>query len=336
MDESIILHKNYSLLDVVKVIMALLVDPIHRRLGSTDICLINLEVNTLARFAVPFFFTCSGFLFFNRNYDLKIRKLKNFIKKNMKIYFIWYILLLPQTIFRYRYTCNLSFKEIVYNIIFNNLRYPLHLWFLPALSLSTIIVFALVRKRELFATVLSIIMIIFSTVFTLKDLSFSNSYFSLLAKTMFIGVPYVYIGFFLSRHDIKISKIKIIVFLSVSIFLSFIWGYLEFVFQSKTPFIENKTTYIPVIIFLMLLCINYSPQKDFSIFRKASMLIYYSHIAIYQEVLYIALDILGLDILIQNRPAILLITLAYTTLFTISVITMENKKGFHWLKRLYN
>lgn len=327
---------TYGLMDIIKLIMAVLVVTIHRRLGSDDICLINLEVNTIARLAVPFFFACSSFLFFSKSYDYDNKRIWAFVKKNLRLYLIWFLLYLPQTVFKYVYSFNYSIKKIIFLLICDNMQFPVHLWFLPGLALSMMLVYFVTKKSEKVAGIVSVLLVVLSVAYTLFNVSFENSYLNFLRGTLFIGFPNVYIGFWLSRHKISFSKAKCLISLALSVAASLVWGYIEFKFKTKTSFIDNKPTYLLVVFFLMLLCINYGPQKGFIKLRKASMLIYYLHLFVYQEILYIALDYAGLGFLIQSKLAIFLITIAYTALFTFLIITLEKKEKFKWLKKLYN
>ncbi len=316
--------------------MALFVITIHRPIDS-GIEFINFEeINTLARLAVPFFFACSSFLFFSKHDDLA--SAKGFFKKNLKIFLIWFLIYLPFTIFKYAYTFRYSASEIIKNLIFDTLRYPIHLWFLPSLAFSVLCVYLITRKNQSIAVVITAALVVASLVFGFinpQAAIFSNTYITLIQKTLFLGIPYAYMGYYLSKHTVKIKKSTSIIFLAVSMIASLIWGALEY--AKILPILyETKLTYIPVVFFLMVLCINYSPNKSYIRLRKASMLFYYLHLIIYQDILYIILDICGFGCLIQNRMAIFFITVAYTTIFTAMIIHLESKKGFRWLKKLYN
>ncbi len=328
--------QSYGLMDIIKFIMAFLVVTIHRRLGSDESFFVFEEVNTIARFAVPFFFACSAFLLFSR-YDSSEAVFK-FAKKNLRIYIIWFLIYLPFTIFKYVYSFGYGISEIIKALVLDNLRYPIQLWFLPSLAISAVCVYYLTKNKEIIGAIAAITLAIASVIYSIINPQaeiLSNSYISLIKSTLFIGIPYVYIGYFLGRHSVKIKKSSAILIFITSVVASLIWGAVEFQ-KGVSLFYETKLTYIPAIFFLMVLCINYSPNKSYIKIRKASMLFYYTHLLMYQEILYILLDMAGLSSLIQNRLAIFFITIVYTTIITVLILLLENKKGFKWLKKLYN
>ncbi len=88
--------KNYDAIDLAKFILSIIVCGIHA-LG-------RYGIYPFFRIAVPLFFIISSYFFFkklNAENDSKDGHilLKNFAKRNAKLYLFWFVLLLPITLF---------------------------------------------------------------------------------------------------------------------------------------------------------------------------------------------------------------------------------------------
>lgn len=146
------MKKQYAAIDIAKYISAILVVCIHTypffELSET----FNLFwIQTVCRMAVPFFFVCSGFFFFSKEFSNREASLEHLIRyerRLLKIYAIWTVIYLPYTIYDYAHA-GFRFYHIfsyVRDLLFNGSYY--HLWFLPALMLATALVWWLLERFD--------------------------------------------------------------------------------------------------------------------------------------------------------------------------------------------
>ncbi len=221
----IVERKNYYMLDIIKFMCAVMVISVHfvnEQCHFTGIVDLAFSVYI---FCVPFFFVCSGFLFFE--------KLKNFEdKKSERAYFISYqkrlwIMYLIWTVIYWcfrlgKYAMYGTDADTVWNNIHSTLTFASYgtIWFLPALAVGIAVVYA-VRNLKLWqiGTIFAIIYIIgclgYSYVEVLEKLpilkmgmTLYNKAFFTTRNGMFHGAPLVAIGYFIAykRNNLKLSK----------------------------------------------------------------------------------------------------------------------------------
>lgn len=337
MTEQMNVKRTYGILDVVKFIMALLVVTIHRRLGSEDSLFIFEEVNVLARIAVPFFFASSSYLFFSKinrlgTLEQKQLALERYVIRMLRILLIWSIVYLPSQFYRYKIYNKLPWKETIPML----LKYPDHLWFLAALAVSVVIVYYATRKSSRPIGIIAVILFIFSVLAGFNKFYYDN--FTLFYNILFAGIPYIFLGYYLANQTKKCSlKLSIALFF-VFLILSFVEGFIEYKFLNNTFFGFSRICYLPTVYFLLTIClsVNTKERKIYLVLRKASMFIYFVHLVLYREIIWLILYIFGLDSIFNNKLALFAITIAYTTIALVLLLLLENKKGFKWLKKLYN
>lgn len=88
-------RKNMDILDLAKFVMSFFVVAIHSELFPTILY-------PWLRVAVPIFFLISGYILFCRiNGDIRIEKnacVVRYVRRNLKLYIVWFIILLPITV----------------------------------------------------------------------------------------------------------------------------------------------------------------------------------------------------------------------------------------------
>ncbi len=87
--------------DVLKIVLAIFILAIHTT--PTD-----FSLRPLLRLAVPLFFIITSYLFFSKQNRLhsdrdKTNALKKFVRRYLKLYLFWFVVLLPITIFLKRW-----------------------------------------------------------------------------------------------------------------------------------------------------------------------------------------------------------------------------------------
>ncbi|HCG34918.1 MAG TPA: amino-acid racemase [Clostridiales bacterium] len=139
--------KQYGGLDAFKLIAALLVICIHTSPLTTFSANADFFLTRIvARIAVPFFLMVSGFFvlpqyLFEKSRD--ISPLVRFLKKTALLYAVAIIIYLPVNLYAGQFK-GLDVADVIRMVLFDGTFY--HLWYLPAVILSFLIVFLLSRK----------------------------------------------------------------------------------------------------------------------------------------------------------------------------------------------
>lgn len=91
--------KNYDLIDLLKMIAAVLVVMIHTdAFYDINSVLYSFVYGGISRLAIPFFFTTTAFFFFQKQRE-DGTYCRRFVNRMAKLYMIWFVLLLPVTVF---------------------------------------------------------------------------------------------------------------------------------------------------------------------------------------------------------------------------------------------
>lgn len=166
-------------IDFIKFFAIFFVATIHTKtvsgleLGAIHGDDINFAINTFARFAVPFFFVTSGFLFVQKLIKIEKDKtesvtkaqfsyLKKYVLKLTKLYAAWFV-------FYFLFNLAVNFIETeknsaalqdmfmqyignfdVWNVLYYGSGWPeYHLWFLPALIWAIVLLFVFAKLKRL-------------------------------------------------------------------------------------------------------------------------------------------------------------------------------------------
>ena len=137
------LHKNYSSIDIVKFLAALLVVAIHTRPFYSDAA-VDYYFTCFCRVAVPFFFIATSFFFFRKeNPDIK-----KYTKRLFTLYVIWFVIESPFVYQRFFVACDgsLSFQLLNFtrSLVFNNTWYAS--WYIMACIIGVNIIYWLSQK----------------------------------------------------------------------------------------------------------------------------------------------------------------------------------------------
>ena len=236
-------RKIYPSLDIMKFIMAMLILTQHTcNEWAHSTGLIHAFFG-LGNFAVPFFFTCSGFLFFSKLNMLNWKEQKNYYKQwSMRIgkmYLIWSII----------YFCFVLTMWISNGFTLEKIINYLHrvfvfstystIWFLPALWVGVSICYWLkqhVSKRAIWVIIITLFVIgtlfgSYTNVITrIPTIASFNEWYMEIFITwrngLFNGVPYVFIGILLSEDfgtkiPKNVSALATVIFCSLFILEAF-------------------------------------------------------------------------------------------------------------------
>lgn len=124
-------------IDIMKFILALMVVAIHiNPFGEYGYLRFPLT-----RVAVPLFFMVSSFFFFRKIHNKKRNTVKNFVLRNIKLYFSWMVLLMPVTLRLQHYFTDgilIGIKKVIISILFAS-TFP-GSWYISALLIDVLII----------------------------------------------------------------------------------------------------------------------------------------------------------------------------------------------------
>ena len=142
-------RRGYPAVDRFRVAAALLVVCIHTAPLAFFSAAADFALKTLARLAVPFFFTATGFFLLGElvRPGLRPRTLspgvRRFLKKTGVLYAACTVLYLPVTLYAGNFPVENVLGELVRDAVLDGTFY--HLWYLPAALLGVLVVCGLLR-----------------------------------------------------------------------------------------------------------------------------------------------------------------------------------------------
>jgi len=337
---------NSRQIDLLKLVLAVLVVGVHT-LSSVDFI-----GRPILRLGVPIFFIISSYLFFIKQNscttaEKRKQSLIKYVKRILKLYLFWFVVLLPITVYYNKWHVNLSvdtFVVIVQNFFFNQTF--LGSWYLMALILGISIVWALGEKRvnDVWIVIIGILLYLLCCM--------SSNYNSLVAKVPLLnhalksyemvftiphnslpaGILFIAIGKILAQHSFYVSN-KI---LFISTIVLFFILYCEHLWIRSNCMVTSDDCYLmlpPLCMSLFMLVGQNTKLKlnsDIKPLRACSTIIYCSHISIafcLYGVLrnYVEYDTTAYQILS------FFMTLALSSLLAYFVLKLEKHKHFRLL-----
>lgn len=354
MDNKLItINNNYFSIDIFKLICSYLVITIHCTpfmvFGNT----INLAlVSTVSRIAVPFFFACSGFLFFKnleynnekiKNCESNRKKLFKYVGRVVLLYIIWSAIYLVIQIPEWYSTGWLSLNAFIDYFIscFRSSSYY-HLWYLLDLVYAILfayLIMSLLKRKIIYilALVLYLLGILvysyyFFSIDILAPLQSVSNFFPALWDSVTRAFPLIIIGVFsIYSNKIKNNTTNLLLFI-----ISFIFLHVEFYFINTFSENHEKFSYIvftiPCIYFFFSWVINQNiklKQNISKCFRNISTIIYCVH------PLFIYLFSLNADFINLNSLLKYIIIALTSTLVAYTIVKISKYKLFMFLKFLY-
>lgn len=326
--------KTYNGLDLLKFIMALMVVMIHVKPNTHSLILTNIFA-PIEKIAVPIFFLISSTLLFNkieRKKEESTRIIKKWVSRLVLLYFVWFLINLKFIIYRKEYFSS----DIAYGI-FDLLKdlifcytYP-GSWFLSALIVGVILIYCLTKY-------ISRYIILFFSIFIsiyIEAIDYIPNvlhapyrwYAENIRPEVILSFPahlvWISLGQIFSSQLDKIENNKKILFplsilFSIACYLFVIW---------------NNNLFINYLIvpscFITFVLLKLSQKPIYKKMRDMSILIFFSHFLIFGTKGMFC-KILN-DTLLTNYIFYILV-LASCVIFSLVILYLENKKGFHFLK----
>ncbi|MEH7380050.1 acyltransferase [Bacillus sp. JJ1533] len=346
---------NNNAVDVMKFVCAILVVIIHAPpLLSYNETANFILVDIIARIAVPFFFVCAGYFFFNK-VDFKdgkiekntdtIKHLYKYIKHFISIYVFWTIFYLLWWIPLWHnggYLTIANLKGYILSILISGSYY--HLWYLLSLIYGMIFTFVILKHVQVKLVIL--IAVIFYLIGT-----YQYSYTWLISENFIIGLfnqvygsldsisigifrafPYLIMGLIFSKCRIKISPSlsAILSVLCITLLGLEVW-------LLKTTGNSSRFSYVLLtgvtvfFIFHAVSKIKLTYNQVYPKLRKMSSIIYFVH------PMFININGLILSNYFNNdNSTILFISVTfYAILFSLGLIKLSQTKQFLQLNSVY-
>ena len=345
-------RKIYPSLDIMKFIMAMLILTQHTSNEWAHSTGLVHAFFGLGNFAVPFFFACSGFLFFSKLNTLDTRGGQKYYRKWSlrigKMYLVWSIIYFCFVFARWcseGLNLNQPITFVHRSIVFSTYA---TIWFLPALWLGVSICYWL--KRHISKSALWIIMLLLFVVGNLFGsytnilmhipviASFQDWYMSVFItwrNGVFNGAPYVFIGILLAE-GMSVNFSRTISYFSTLFFCG------AFIVEAFciTHFRLSRATDMgfmmaPAIFFLMnsLIKTDIKQKSIWTHYRNLSMLIFLGQRLFLSAIPGVLPTCVKETIISWPQSYIFLLFITLTLGFSISVERLSTKYKF--LKNLW-
>lgn len=317
-------YRNVTL-DLFKLFASYMVIFIHFPFEG----LLGQFVNSLARFAVPFFFISSGFFCYNND----IQKIKGKLKHVGLLALLSSAIYIPFTAFKeYFYNgsidCAIDYLKGFLNIkywmnllLFNETKSSIHLWFLFALIYVYLIQYFVRKFSVSDKAVVAVSVIGLLTYFVLMAVSISgipihNRY---SRNFITIGYPFFVLGMLVKKHKTKIEKIPFAVLMTAIVLGTGLTLLSSWKFGIREMYVGS----ILITVSIYVIAVKYAKGNYPSILIKLSLCstnIYIFHMLI-GNVIFIALGILGLNV----GQALSIFVCVFSTAFALAIEVFKDK-----------
>ena len=332
-------NREYAAVDIFKMVCAILVMLIHTK-PFENVFWIDAGIGMVTRFAVPFFFTVSGYFLFKTARRVPSKKwmiVGRYLLRLIRFYAIWYVV--------FRLVDGLlsgsfqSFGYYIKHFFFTSDGSPL--WFMNALIWAVIIVSVLtscLRTKVVFCMGIFFLIIGYS-VSTMLGVSGDTWIVQILKPItnligiqngLFFAFPYVAMGAYLSEQNLKEDHRKNI--LGIVLFFVLLGAEsLVAVMKLNAPLTFLWLSALPMTWFVAKLTLTIElPDKPFYyVLRKISTLFYVLHVVVF-KILQKVIVASGI-----HDPANLLLTIAtflITSAVSYLILLLSRKKHMAWLK----
>lgn len=339
--ETIQADRKFAMVDICKFIMAFVVIAIHTNpvVNCTNSIIVQ-GVIIIEGWAVPFFFIASGFfLFYNmeKPYSLHLQRMDSYLKKIIILYCAWTLISFPLTVYGYVQSgnsmieCVLSY--IKYFFFVGKLYNSYHLWYLLALIFAVIVIrFMLKRNIKVRYIVLTAIFFYTMSEFMLYIPEYVQDKTAIIYKLVslyqyvfnkggiYTGMIYVVIGMLIAQSRKYINRwLAILVMIGINLLKIYCYEIVE----DYLNIIESA------LFFMIVVGVEIFNKTIYRYLRKASTIIYLSHLIWYSFYSFIIIrepNKLGLDSFVATS----LLSLVNAGL----LIVMMRSEKFKWIKKI--
>lgn len=237
------MERNLNI-DIFRLFLSLLIITPHiQPLFEEDSLMGWLISNGIARIAVPCFFLISGY-FMHQKFSDKVL-LRKYLLHLLIIYIVWSLIYLPT------YYNTVEPRSL---ITFTLMGYY-HLWFLPALIVGVILLYASQRVIQKDNFILVIAIILYLSGFLIESLNFP---YRIFYNGIFFGFPFIVFGYYLKKNEKSIKQDYIYILLMISLLFLFVESYLGY----RSDFYRNIFLSLSILCpVLFLLILRLKPRR---------------------------------------------------------------------------
>ena len=351
--QSLIQRKNYWSLDVAKFFCAILIISAHFAAEWGNFPTLIDYAFSIYIIGVPFFFACSGFLFFEKIDSLRSNEEKrtyfiNYEKRIWIMYGIWSVIYVVFQVYVWFRKGEFSL-DVVLEWLHTALVIQTYatIWFLPALAVGIAITYFLVTKFSknqviIIAIILYILgMFGYTYKFLVEGTPIGSVYdlyidiFVTSRNGLFNAVPYICMGCIISRKKIIASTkgfVKNSIFAGISFVLMIVESFILKLKFNVTGM--DFCIFVAVFTYFFISALINFEIKEIKLWvwmRKLSILIFVCQM-LFLTVLPFLLPTI-FNKLYANSYIGLVLVLGMTIVFSIILILLSNKIKF--LKRMY-
>lgn len=338
-----IAYKNYFSLDIAKFICALMIVSAHFAAERGKFPLLIDTLFSIYIIAVPFFFCCSGFLFFKKisNFENKQEEKLYFLQYQKRIwlmYLYWSIIYFVFKLLEWiKYGVNATQLIHYFHTCIVFTTYPT-IWFLPALGISIAMVYFLNKKfsyKNIF--LIGIIFYIIGSIgysysFILKNNLILNNIYNLyngIFRTtrngIFNGFTFVAIGALVANNKSTLSRKINFLGLLISLVLTTVEAIiLKILFNNIGA--DTVFSLIPFTYFTIryLTQIELKERQIYRTIRKMSLLIFTSQ-RLFLTAIPGILPSIFMEIICKNSYIGLVIIVGITCSFSYIILKFSKK-----------
>ncbi len=151
--------------------------------------------------------------------------------------------------------------------------------------------------------------------------------------TIYSAVPYISIGLLMSeiKDSIKGST-RYAVASCINVLTVMLYA---IVF--KNPARNLKILLFAAVVFLAIFCIKQTakPRKIYLLLRKMSLLIFFTHLLLFQELFYTLCFLLGIEQLGYQTWFWFIVSMVFSIILSVFIIKLSEYKKLRFLKYLY-
>lgn len=334
-------RKEYAAVDLFKMFCAILVMMIHTK-PFENIFWLDAGIGMVTRFAVPFFFTVSGYFLFRKISQRPEKKKEivcNYLLRLLRFYLIWFIAFrILDGVLAGRFN---GVQYYIRQFFFTTDGSPL--WFVNALIWAVVLVSVTtlwLKKRTVF-----IVSIIFLAagycLSTLRGVTENTGIFNVIKPiTDFIGIqnglffafPYVAMGALLSEKPLKTENRKNLI-LVILFFICLGIESLVAVMKLNAPLTFLWISAVPMTWFTVKLVLSFEMESKpihYTI-RKISTLFYVLHVIVFKllQKFFTTIQFSQID---SMSLILTLCTFVITLGVTYAFFLLSKKEKLQWLK----
>ena len=347
---------KYNSIDIFKFIASFFVVIIHISLFNDVNPYLNLfTVHGVSRLAVPMFFLSSAFFFYKKflSLDEALQKqaLINYTKRMLLLYFCWFIICLPKTIYeRFIYNGKPFFENFLMFIKSFFLTSTFSgSWFLVSCVFSAWFVFFISnlefkkpRKAESILIVVSVVCYLFCIITSAYGNVFFKIgignlyenlvfYFTKPYTSILVGIPYFALGRYIAKKDPHLTSVdKVLCAVSLALF------FVEIFITHKLQLQRSSDCYLMLLpcsylLFVLIKDIKIDLNFNPVLLRNTSTIVFFSHF-----IWIFIIDICEKIFVLSVNTIFRFLIVSVLCLLTAGIFVKLSKyKIFSWLKFFY-